>query len=121
MPKKILIVDDNEFMVEVMTYILNNEGYEVIPLHNGDNVIAHIKNDHPDLILLDIVLPGINGQDICRSIKMNKDTRDLPVIMCSGDDAIDESLNQQGAPNAILRKPFDLQSLVQNIELQLAA
>ena len=122
MSKKILIVDDNALMVEVMTYILKNSGYEVFSLTNGDEVFNQIKANHPDLVILDAILPGMNGKEICQLIKLNKTTQNLPVIMCSGDeDSIDASLKQTGAPDDVLQKPFDIDSLINMVELQLAA
>ena len=121
MPKKILIVDDNSLMIEVMTYILINNGYEVFATTTGADVFEHIKKDHPDLVILDAVLPGIDGREICQLIKLNKTTRELPVIMCSGDDSIDESLTQKGAPDDVLHKPFDISCLIEKVEYQLAA
>ncbi len=121
MSKKILIVEDNELMVEVMTYVLLNSGYEVISLANGDDVFKQIKRYHPDLVILDAILPGINGKEICQLIKLNKTTSSLPVIMCSGDETIEEARQQKGAPDDILIKPFDIGSLIEMIEYQLAA
>lgn len=121
MSKKILIVEDNELMIDVMTYILINSGYEVISLPNGDNVFNYIKANHPDLIILDAILPGMDGREICQLLKMNNATRNLPVIICSGDDTIGESLKQQGAPDDILHKPFDITSLIEKVDHQLAA
>jgi CheY-like chemotaxis protein len=121
MQKKILIVEDNVLMVEVMTYILMNCGYDVTSLTNGNEVFNRIKTTHPDLIILDARLPGMNGREICQLIKLNKTTQNLPVIMCSGDDNIDEALQQKGAPDDILHKPFDISSLIEMVEYQLAA
>lgn len=121
MSKKILIVDDDELMIEVMTYILMNNGYEVISLSSGSEVFNNIKTNHPDLIILNAILPGIDGMEICHLLKLNKATHDLPVILCSGDDSIDESLNQKGAPDDILHKPFGINSLIEKVEYQLAA
>jgi DNA-binding response OmpR family regulator len=121
MSKKILIVDDNTLMIEVMTYILINNGYEVVATTTGSDVFEHIKNDHPDLVILDAILPGINGREICQLIKLNKTTRDLPVIMCSGDESIVGSLKQKGAPDDVLQKPFDISCLIEKVEYQLAA
>jgi CheY-like chemotaxis protein len=121
MSKKILIVDDNELMIDVMTYILMNSGYEVISLTSGDNVFNNIKLNHPDLIILDAILPGMDGREICQLLKLNETTRDLPVIICSGDDTIEESLKQKGAPDDILHKPFDISSLIEKVDHQLAA
>jgi len=109
-------------MLEVMTYILINYGYEVFSAKSGGEVFSHIKTDHPDLVILDAILPGMNGKDICQLIKLNKTTEDLPVILCSGDDdSIDESLKQKGAPDDVLHKPFDIKNLIEKIEYQLAA
>jgi DNA-binding response OmpR family regulator len=121
MSKKILIVDDNTFMVEIMTYILMNIGYDVIALYNGDKVLDHIKTCHPDLIILDMMLPGADGRDICKDIKLNKDTCNLPVIMCSGNEDIKLLMHQQGAPDDVLHKPFDVTSLVNMVAHQLVA
>lgn len=121
MPKKILIADENALMIEVMTYILKNNGYEVFATTRGNDVFEHIKTDHPDLIILDAVLPGIDGTEICQLIKLNKTTRDLPVIICSGDEPIDGTVKQKGAPDDVLHKPFDINCLIEKVELQLAA
>jgi len=121
MSKKILIVEDNELMIDVMSYILINSGYEVFSLTNGDNVFNNIKANHPDLIILDAILPGMDGREICQLLKLNKATQNLPVIICSGDDSIDEAMKQKGAPNDILHKPFDISSLVDMVGHQLAA
>jgi DNA-binding response OmpR family regulator len=121
MQKKILIVEDNALMVEVMTYILNNNGYKVFALNNGNDVFNNIKTNHPDLVILDSILPGINGREICQLIKLNKATQDLPVIMCSGDDSIDETMEQKGAPDDVLHKPFGINNLIEMVEYQLAA
>ena len=121
MTKKILIVEDNELMTEVMTYILINNGYEVLALNNGQDVFNTIRINHPDLIILDVMLPGINGKEICQLIKLNKTTQNLPVIMCSGDEYIDEALTQTGAPDDVLHKPFDISCLIEKVEYQLAA
>jgi DNA-binding response OmpR family regulator len=119
--KKILIVDDNELIVEVMTYILENKGYEVMALSNGDEVFNNVKANHPDLVILDDELPGMQGREICQLLKLNRSTKNLPVIMCSGNDTIDESLQQKGAPNDVLHKPFDVDALVDMVGSQLAA
>ena len=119
--KKILIVDDNEFIVEVMSYILTNKGYEVMALTNGGDVFDSVKKNHPDLVILDDELPGMNGRDVCQLLKLNQSTQNLPVIMCSGNDDIDDSLKQDGAPNDVLHKPFDVDALVGKVEFQLAA
>lgn len=119
--KRILIVDDNVFMVEVMTYILNSKGYDVKALYTGNEVFNTIKIDHPDLVILDLGLPDLDGRDICKLLKLNSSTRNLPVILCSGADNLEEALQLPGAPDDVLHKPFDINALVQKVEYQLAA
>ncbi len=108
-------------MTEVMSYILVNNGYEVFSLSNGNEVFNYIKNNQTDLVIIEAMLPGMNGKEICQLIKLNNTTRNLPVIMCSGEETTDESPKQKGAPDDILQKPFDINSLIQKVEYQLAA
>jgi DNA-binding response OmpR family regulator len=119
--KKILIVEDNPLMMEVMVYILISNGYEVFTSANTIDVFHDIPSIHPDLVILDLVMPGIDGKEICQLIKLNRTTRNLPVIMCSGDDTVKELMHQKGAPDDVLQKPFDINSLIQKVEYQLAA
>ncbi len=122
MSKKILIVENDALMREVMAYILTSRGYEVFTLPNGSDVFKNIKINHPDLVIMESVLPGIGGREMCQLIKLNDTTRNLPVIMCTGDDDQKEYLQQQtGAPDDVLEKPFDIKSLIQKVEYQLAA
>ncbi|QXV66201.1 response regulator transcription factor [Mucilaginibacter achroorhodeus] len=121
MAKKILIVDDNELIVEVMSYILINCGYDVFSLYNGEHVIEEVKHNHPDLLIMDAKMPGMDGRDICQILKMDKATKGVPVIICSSEDNLADSLKQRGAPDDILQKPFDMTALINKVKMQLAA
>jgi DNA-binding response OmpR family regulator len=121
MSKKILIVEDNVLMLEVMAYILISNGYEVFTVSNGSEVFNNIKINHPDLVIIEAALPGINGKEICQLIKLNNTTRNLPVIMCSGDESITDTLDKKGGPDDVLQKPFDISSLIEKVQYQLAA
>lgn len=104
-----------------MTYILISNGYNVFTTSSGTGVFELIKKEHPDLIILEAALPGLNGKEICQLIKLNKTTQNLPVIMCSGDESIDDLLKQKGAPDDVLHKPFDISSLIKKVQYQLVA
>jgi len=121
MAKKILIVDHNGLMTEVMSYILTSNGYEVITLDNAVHIFSNIRQNHPDLIILDAVLPGIDGIDVCRLLKWNKETQTLPVIICTDSENAENYLKQDGAPDDILHKPFGMNNLIETVEHQLAA
>jgi DNA-binding response OmpR family regulator len=115
MKKKILLAEDNEFITELMTHALTKNGFEVMSVTNGGEVIDKVKDENPDLVILDACLPDIDGRVICQQLKTALETQHLPVIMCSGRDDIGESLKQEGAPNDILAKPFNLKFLVEKI------
>lgn len=122
MTKKILILEDNELMIEVMTYILYNNGYEVVSSTYPEKVFDHIKSDHPDLVILDTWKPALDSHEVCRLLKLNVATRNLPVIICSESDDIAALYpDEKCAPNGILQKPFGMNSLIRTIEYQLAA
>jgi len=121
MAKKILILDNNELMIEVLTYILTANGYDVVSFSDAGNIFNNIKATHPDLIILDVLLPGMDGHDICRLIKLNRDTKNLPVIICSASDDIGKTLGQNGAPDDVLHKPFGINNLIEKVGYQLAA
>ncbi|TSD64722.1 response regulator [Inquilinus sp. KBS0705] len=121
MPKKILIVDDNALILELMGVILDAYGYEVITFSTGTGVVNEININHPDLVILDAWLPGMDGRDICKLLKQNKATEHLPVIICSASDDLHKAMYQDGAPNDILPKPFDMNDLLKKVNFQLAA
>lgn len=119
--KKILIVDDNELIVEVMSYILSNSGYEVSSLNTGEGVIAAVSRTQPDLVILDDTLPYMRGTEICSILKLNQSTHNTPVIICSGNEDAERALLQNGAADDFLLKPFDMNLLLNKVEHQLAA
>ena len=121
MAKKILIVDHSELMTDVMSYILTGKGYDVIALNRADHIFSNIRQNHPDLVILDSFLPGIDGVDVCRLLKLNKATKTLPVIICTDSDDIGQPAIQKGAPDDILHKPFGMNNLIEKVEYQLAA
>jgi len=121
MNKKILIIDDDPDILDILSLLLAGEGYEVRALSCGDTVFDDIKDFQPDLILMDVMLAGMDGRAICKSIKENHLTSFLPVILLSGTHDLDKSLDLPGAPNDFVAKPFDIYHLLARIENQLAA
>ncbi|UOE49427.1 response regulator [Mucilaginibacter sp. SMC90] len=121
MAKRILIVDDNELMIEVMTYILLGNGYEVAASTRVHEIFKIIKASHPDLVILDIVNKSMDGRELCRLIKLNRATKDLRVIICSENEETQHPDQEKGAPDDVLQKPFGMNSLIRMVQLQLAA
>ncbi len=83
MIKKILIVDDSPTERHVLNDLLTKSGYEVVASDNGEDAILKAKLLKPDLILMDVVMPGLNGFQATRAISRDPDTRTIPVILCT--------------------------------------
>jgi len=82
MPKEtILAVEDEEDILELLRYNLSKEGFQFVGVTSGEEAMRHLRTARPDLVLLDLMLPGLDGLEICRRLKQDPATRDLPVIM----------------------------------------
>ena len=81
MSAKVLIVEDEESLVTLLTYNLQSEGYNVVHTASGTDAIMTVKEERPDLVILDWMLPGLAGIEICRQIRARPETKALPVIM----------------------------------------
>ncbi|WP_245681363.1 response regulator [Arcticibacter eurypsychrophilus] len=121
MNKKILAVDDNLAILDVLEELLSWEGYDVIKLADGHHIFEIIEVVHPDLILLDVMLDTLDGREICMKIKQNKSIQHIPIIMISATHDLKSFLNNPGAPDDFVEKPFDLDHLLMKISHQLAA
>lgn len=80
---KIVIVEDDKFLRELITQKVLKEGYQVVEATNGEEGIAKIKEEKPNLVLLDLILPGIDGFEVLRQAKENSETSNIPVIILS--------------------------------------
>ena len=118
MKKKILIIDDADELIELTRRILTSRGYEVIGLTDGDVAIQTIKKESPDLVIIDMILPGKHGTEICHEIKSNETIKQMPVIISTGQ-FIDEDITRsaEGFKQAddYLSKPFEIEDLLAKI------
>lgn len=108
--KKILIIDDDSDILDVMQEALTYEGYEVNSLQNTSDIFTELNHYQPDLILLDYILQGINGGELCHLIKSNQQTSGIPVMMMSAYPRVLKSLGDYGC-DAFMAKPFNLEEL----------
>jgi|SRR5579872_6261566 len=115
MDKKILVVDDDSDILEPMSVILKNEGYIVDVSSKGNETFYKIDKFKPDLIILDILMSGTDGRTICKKIKQDKRTKDIPVIMMSAHPGVERDSNESGADD-FLEKPFDLEDLILTVK-----
>ncbi|NJK88837.1 MAG: response regulator, partial [Myxococcales bacterium] len=112
-PARILIVDDMPDNIRLLTSILSRKGFELISAYSGQMALESLENVCPDLILLDVNMPGMSGYDLCEIIKQNKLTKDIPIIFIS---ALHDSQNvvhgfALGGVDYIT-KPFQLEEVV---------
>lgn len=114
----ILIIEDNEDLLHLMEEVLTNEGYQVTALVYCDDIIETVMDCQPDLVLLDFMLHGINGGELCHQIKTNPVTQALPVIIISGYPRVLESLGDYGSNN-FMAKPFSMPQLIRTIDANL--
>ena len=106
--KKILLADDEEDIKAVVQLFLESKGYEVITAFDGLSAIDMAQAEKPDLILLDVMMPVVNGYEVCTRLKADEATRDIPIVMLSAmaqSESVDKGLSA-GAVDYIV-KPFD--------------
>ena len=117
--KKILIIDDEGDLLKLTGKRLEANGYKVATLQSGDHAVEFAKSEKPDLILLDIVMPGKNGCEVCKELKADKDTSGIPVIIFTArypeEEYVKINSEEIGADDYIL-KPFDAQTLLAKIK-----
>lgn len=117
--KKILLADDEEDIKSIVTLFLQSRGYEVITAYDGLAALDMAKTEQPDLILLDVMMPVVNGFEVCTRLKADEATRHIPIVMLSAmaqSETVDKGLSA-GAADYIV-KPFDpphLEAVVQRV------
>ena len=113
---KILVVDDEPNMAQLLAEYLTEQGYQVVTAENGEDAIVKAKAELPDLILMDVVMPGLNGYQATRTITRDDATKHIPVIMCTSKGADTDRIwgMRQGA-NDYLIKPIDAGQLLAKI------
>lgn len=115
MPKKILVLDDSEDILEMMKDALEMEGYEVQVLNFTDDICKAAISYNADMVILDYILFGINGGELCHILKTTPATAHIPVIMVSAYPRVLESLGNYGS-DAFIAKPFNLSDISNTIK-----
>jgi CheY-like chemotaxis protein len=116
--KKVMIVDDERNLRELISAILEPEGYEVIQAEDGEDALEKLKTIRPDLILLDMMMPGMSGREVCEKIRANEKTKDLKVVFLTVarfSELGKEELKRLKVLDYIT-KPFDNNDLIKRIK-----
>ncbi|RYE35736.1 MAG: response regulator [Sphingobacteriaceae bacterium] len=111
MLKKVLILDNDPGILDMMDEVLRYEGFSVKTLESTDDIISTVKHHQPDVLILDYILRGINGGELCKKIKTTTDTAAIPVIIFSAYSKVLQSLSYYNC-DAYVPKPFDLTEMV---------
>jgi len=113
---KILVVDDEIYIVHILDFSLGMEGYEVVTALDGEAALEKVKTEKPDLIVLDIMMPKLDGYEVCKTIKANAATQNIPVILLSakGRNA-DQKMGFDVGADDYITKPFSPRKLVERI------
>jgi len=114
MPYRILVVDDEPTLVRLMEFILAKQGHTMLVATNGEDALAKVKSERPDLILLDIMMPRIDGYEVARLIRADDEIKETPIIMLSAKAQEDDiARGLEIGVNEYITKPFAPDRLVQ--------
>ena len=121
MPKKILLVEDEEIIYNLLQKKLSNKGYEVSIAKNGEEALKAIREQKPDLVLLDIVMPVKSGFEVMEEIQDDDNLKDIPVIVISnsGQPVELDKAKDLGARDWLIKTEFDLEDVIQKVKKQI--
>jgi DNA-binding response OmpR family regulator len=115
--KKILIADDDEDIVTTLQFTLESEGYQCLTANDGKEALDKAKRENPDLIILDIMMPKINGYKVSRLLKFDKTYSHIPIIMLTArTQEKDKMLGDETGADMYITKPFEMNNLVDAVK-----
>ncbi len=118
MDKRVFVIDDDQDILEAIQYILDGSGYQTITNTGDEYILNKVQEAKPDVIILDILLSGKDGREICKILKKNKETKHIPIIMISAHANAADSIETCGADDFIA-KPFEMDEFLGKIEKQI--
>jgi DNA-binding response OmpR family regulator len=118
--KKILVVDDEVDLVKTLRFSLETEGYTVLASYNGEDALNQARKENPDLVLLDIMLPKLDGYKVCRLLKFDERYKHIPILMLSAKtQEKDKIIGMETGADEYITKPFDMDELIGKIKAYL--
>jgi two-component system alkaline phosphatase synthesis response regulator PhoP len=113
---RILVVDDEIYIVHILDFSLGMEGYEVLTALDGEQAIEKARAEKPDLIVLDIMMPKLDGYETCKRLKADPETKEVPVILLSAKGRnVDQKVGFEVGADDYITKPFSPRKLVERI------
>jgi len=121
MPKTLLLADDSVTIRKVVGISFANEDVTLVTVDNGDDALARAREIRPDIVLADVVMPGMNGYEVCEAIKSDPQLRHTPVLLLTGTfEAFDEERAARAGADGHITKPFEARALVEQVNTRLA-
>ena len=120
-PKKILIVDDEVDLVETVRFPLEMEGFNVLVSYNGEDALNQARKENPDLIILDLMLPKLDGYKVCRLLKFDERYKHIPILMLTAKtQEKDKTLGMETGADEYITKPFEMDYLMEKVKAYLS-
>jgi DNA-binding response OmpR family regulator len=112
MPKQVLVCDDEPYIVESVSYVARKAGFTALTAEDGETALAIVQSRHPDLVFLDIMMPGLSGDEVCRRLKSEPKTKDIYVVILTarGQEEDERRAMSMGA-DEFMTKPFSPRKL----------
>ena len=115
--KKILVVDDEVDIVKTIQFSLELEGYKVLVSYDGEDALTQARKENPDLILLDIMLPKLDGYKVCRLLKFDEQYKHIPILMMTAKtQEKDKLMGKETGADEYITKPFDMEELMEKVK-----
>lgn len=115
--KRILVVDDEVDLVETVRFSLELEGYDVLVAYNGEEALNQARKENPDLILLDLMLPKLDGYKVCRLLKFDERYKHIPILMLTAKtQEKDKATGMETGANEYITKPFEMDELMKKVK-----
>jgi DNA-binding response OmpR family regulator len=114
---KVLVVDDEEYIQHILNFSFGAEGYEVITAADGEEAVTIARSEKPDIIVLDIMMPKMDGYEACKQIKADPQTQGIPVILLTAKGReVDRKLGAEAGADDYVVKPFSPGRLIERVE-----
>lgn len=117
-PKSILLVDDDQFLVEVLTEKLKKSGFATTGVSNGAQALEYIEKNTPDLVLLDLIMPGMNGMETLQKLKGDEKTKKIPVIILTNlaDSEVISQIKESGGSGYLIKDTQNIEEIIESIK-----
>jgi two-component system alkaline phosphatase synthesis response regulator PhoP len=114
---KVLVVDDEEYIQHILNFSFGAEGFEVITASDGEEAVTMARSERPDIIVLDIMMPKMDGYEACKQIKADPQTQNIPVILLTAKGReVDRKLGAEAGADDYVVKPFSPGRLIERVE-----